>query len=82
MTGVSHRSWERAVEACLDGALPPARDDAVRRHLDDCPDCDRYARFLLALRGSLRRVVSRVPPLSRNRLERLADHLADPGRAS
>jgi anti-sigma factor RsiW len=82
MTRVSHRSWERAVEACLDGALPAARDVEVRRHLDDCPDCDRYARFLLALRGSLRRVVSRVPPLSRNRLDRLAAHLADPSRSS
>lgn len=78
MTVAPHDSWELAVEACLDGEVTPTRDDAVRRHLEECPDCDHHAAVLLAVRDSLRRVVSRLPPLAPGRLERLAQHFRRP----
>ena len=80
MNGAAHAGWEQAIEACLDGEISPVQDAAVRQHLHDCPDCDSHATFLLALRGSLRRVVARLPPLSRDRLERLAEHFHNPSR--
>ncbi|MGZ6802366.1 MAG: zf-HC2 domain-containing protein [Nocardioidaceae bacterium] len=80
MTPSTQDAWQRAVEACLDGALGPARDEAVRRHLEDCPDCDGHAQLLLAVRGSLQRVARRLPPLSVRTLVRLGDHLAGSGK--
>lgn len=70
-----HGGWRRAVEACLDGELAVAQQEAACRHLEGCSDCDAHASLLLAVRGSLRRVVHRLPALRPGRLEGLAAQL-------
>ena len=66
----------RAVDAYVDGALPPARAAVVEAHLDECWGCSGYAETLRLMKRSLRRLRDRRPTqLTVARLRRWAEGL-------
>lgn len=42
------------INSYVDGELDDAQAAAVRQHLEECDACNRYHRYFLALRSSLR----------------------------
>ena len=57
------QQWVELVTEYLEGALPPALQDAADRHLADCPHCREYLeqmRRTVAVAGGLRD--DAVPP--------------------
>ncbi|MGH9229928.1 MAG: zf-HC2 domain-containing protein [Acidimicrobiales bacterium] len=56
-----HGRMRRAVDAYLDGELPPARAVVVHVHLDECWGCSGYADTVRLMQRSLRRLGQRRP---------------------
>ena len=70
----AHGRMRRAVDAYLDGELPPARAVAVEGHLDECWGCSGYADTVRLLKRSLQRLARRRPSdLAVARLRRWAE---------
>jgi len=61
MLHTAHRRMRRAVDAYLDGELPPTRAGAVEVHLDECWGCSGYADAVRLMKRSLRRLAQRRP---------------------
>lgn len=51
----------RAVDAYIDGELPPAGAVVVEGHLDECLGCSGYAETVRLMKRSLRRLAQRRP---------------------
>lgn len=67
----------RAVEAYLDGELPPDAGAQVARHLSICWECSALAETLRLLKQALRHRRHNVPQtLTERRLRRFAEDLA------
>jgi anti-sigma factor RsiW len=74
MLHIAHGRMRRAVDAYLDGELPPARAVAVEVHLDQCWGCSGYAETVRLMKRSLRRLAQRRPDnLAVARLRRWAE---------
>jgi anti-sigma factor RsiW len=72
----AHSRMRRAVDAYVDGELPPARAAAVEAHLTDCWGCSGDAETLRLMKRSLRRLRHRGPSeLTLARLRRWAEGL-------
>jgi hypothetical protein len=61
---VTCREAELAVSRRLDGCLSPSADATLRAHLDECADCDAFARSQDALRDSLQALAAIALPAS------------------
>lgn len=59
------------MDAFVDGELSADRRSAMLAHVRACPECGPHAALLLAVRASLLRSASRVPPLSPAALARV-----------
>lgn len=70
------RRWGYAVEAYVDGALPPAARARVAAHLRECRACSEDAELLALVKASLRRRPQRVSSLELARLHRFAQRVA------
>ncbi len=67
----------RAVEAYLDGELPPDAGADVARHLAVCWECSTVAETLRLVKHALqRRRAALGPSMAETRLRRLANNLA------
>ena len=74
MLQTAHGRMRRAVDAYLDGELPPARAVVVEVHLDECWGCSGYADAVRLMKRSLRRLAQRRPSdLAVARLRRWAE---------
>ena len=73
MHHTAHGRMRRAVDAYLDGELPPARAVVVEVHLDECWGCSGYADAVRLMKRSLRRLAQcRPSELAVARLRRWA----------
>ena len=74
MLHTAHGRMRRAVDAYLDGELPPARAVAIEGHLDECWGCSGYADTVRLVKRSLQRLARRRPSdLAVARLRRWAE---------
>jgi anti-sigma factor RsiW len=78
MLYTAHGRMRRAIDAYVDGELPPARAVTVEGHLDECWACSGYADTVQLMKRSLRRLAQRRPShLAVARLRRWAEgHMA------
>ena len=68
-----------AVDAWIDGELPPSSAAVVRAHLEECWDCSAAAETLRLIKRSLANLARDNPPLVASaRLRRYAHGLAPP----
>jgi anti-sigma factor RsiW len=76
MRYAAHIRMRRAVDAYLDGEVPPSRAAVVESHLDECWGCSGYAETLRLMKRSLRRRRDRRPTqLTVARLRHWAERL-------
>jgi anti-sigma factor RsiW len=74
---LAHWRMRRAVEAYLDGELPPQARAEVANHLSICWTCSTLAETLRLLKRALRQRSHRsTPSVAERRLQRLAEDLA------
>jgi anti-sigma factor RsiW len=74
MLPTAHGRMRRAVDAYIDGELPPGRAVVVEVHLDECWGCSGYAESVRLVKRSLRRLAQRRPSdLAVARLRRWAE---------
>jgi anti-sigma factor RsiW len=63
MLVTAHGRMRRAVDAYLDGELPPAWAAVVEAHLGECWGCSGHAETVWLMKRSLRRLRGRRPTL-------------------
>jgi anti-sigma factor RsiW len=74
MLSIAHGRMRRAIDAYVDGELPPAQAGVVEVHLDDCWGCSGYADTVRLMKRSLQRLAQRRPSdLAVARLRRWAE---------
>lgn len=81
MSGSDHERWNEDLAAYVLGALGPAEEAALERHLEGCERCRDELRWLQPAVGALPEAVARVEPPPRLRARLMAEVEADAGGA-